>query len=135
MTAALEGGEWSAERPGRTLPPGKTQYPFYRRLGGSQGRTGRAEILVPPGFDPGPSSPQSVAIPTELPGPHSMTVRAVETKDVRLKDRAGCITCVLVSGCLQNASHVLSQAKPWRSVTCMCSVSTRTRNAHRSESI
>ena len=23
-----------------------------------------------PGFDPGPSSPQSVAIPTELPGPH-----------------------------------------------------------------
>ena len=23
MTAALEGGEWSAARPGRTLPPGK----------------------------------------------------------------------------------------------------------------
>jgi len=30
MTAALEGGEWSATRPGRTLPPGKTRYPFYR---------------------------------------------------------------------------------------------------------
>ena len=28
MTAALEGGEWSAARPGRTLPPGKTRYPF-----------------------------------------------------------------------------------------------------------
>ena len=28
-------GEWSAARPGRTLPPGKTQYPFYRRLGGT----------------------------------------------------------------------------------------------------
>ena len=25
MTAALEGGEWSASRPGRTLPPGKTR--------------------------------------------------------------------------------------------------------------
>ena len=25
MTAALKGGEWSAARPGRTLPPGKTQ--------------------------------------------------------------------------------------------------------------
>ena len=37
MTAALEGGEWSAARPGRTLPPGKTRYPFYRRLGGPQG--------------------------------------------------------------------------------------------------
>ena len=24
MTAALEGGEWLAARPGRTLPPGKT---------------------------------------------------------------------------------------------------------------
>ena len=41
MTAALEGGEWSAARPGRTLPPGKTRYPFYRRLGGPQGRSGR----------------------------------------------------------------------------------------------
>jgi len=27
-------GEWSAARSGRTLPPGKTRYPFYRRLGG-----------------------------------------------------------------------------------------------------
>ena len=50
MTAALEGGEWSAARPGRTLPPGKTRYPFYRRLGGPQGRSGRAEILVPTGI-------------------------------------------------------------------------------------
>jgi len=45
MTAALEGGEWSAARPGRTLPPGRTQYPFYRRLGGLQGQSGRAESL------------------------------------------------------------------------------------------
>ena len=50
MTAALEGGEWSAARPGRTLPPGKTRYPFYRRVGGSQGRSGRAENLVPTGI-------------------------------------------------------------------------------------
>jgi len=50
MTAALEGGEWSAARPGRTLPPGETRYPFYSRLGGSQGRSGRAEILVPTGI-------------------------------------------------------------------------------------
>ena len=52
MIAALEGGEWSAGRPGRTLPPRKTRYPLYRRLGGSQGRPGRAENLAPPGFDP-----------------------------------------------------------------------------------
>jgi len=50
MTAALEGGEWSAARPGRTLPLGKTRYPFYRRLGGPQGRSGRTENLVPTGI-------------------------------------------------------------------------------------
>ena len=50
MTAALEGGEWSAARPGRILPPVKTGYPFYRRLGGPQGRSGRAENLVPTGI-------------------------------------------------------------------------------------
>jgi len=50
MTAALEGVEWSAARPGRTLPPGKTRYPFYRRLGGPQGRSGRAKNLVPTGI-------------------------------------------------------------------------------------
>ena len=30
------------------LPPGKTRYLSYRRLCGPQGRSGRAEILVPP---------------------------------------------------------------------------------------
>ena len=43
-------GVWSAARPGRNLPPGKTRYPFYRRLGGLQGRSGRAENLVPTGI-------------------------------------------------------------------------------------
>ena len=41
MSAALEVDEWSAARPGRTLTPGKTRYPFYRRLGGWE------ENLVP----------------------------------------------------------------------------------------
>ena len=50
MTAALEVGEWSAARPGRTSTPGKTRYPLYKRLGGPQGRSGRAENLVPTGI-------------------------------------------------------------------------------------
>jgi len=50
MTVALEGGEWSAARPGRILHPGKTRYPLYRRPGGSQDRSGRAENLVPTGI-------------------------------------------------------------------------------------
>jgi hypothetical protein len=47
MTAVLEGGEWSAARTGRTLTPRKTRYPFYRRLGGPQGRPRQAENLAP----------------------------------------------------------------------------------------
>ena len=50
MTAALEAGEWSAARPGRTFPPRKNRYPFYRRLGGPQGRSGREENLVATGI-------------------------------------------------------------------------------------
>ena len=50
MTAALEWGEWSAARPDCTLHPGKAQYPFYRKLGWPQGRSGGAENLVPTGI-------------------------------------------------------------------------------------
>ena len=57
MTAALEGGEWAAARPGRTLPPGKTRYPFYRRLGGPPG----------PGWTGGNSRPHRDLIP-DRPG-------------------------------------------------------------------
>jgi len=46
-------GEGSASRPGRSLPPGKTRYPSYRRLGGLQGRSGQVRKISPqPGFDP-----------------------------------------------------------------------------------
>jgi len=61
-------GKGSASRPGRSLPPGKTRYPFYRRLGGPQGRSGEVrKISPPPGFDP--QTVQPVAIPTTLSGP------------------------------------------------------------------
>jgi len=36
-----------------SLPPGKTRYPLYRRLGGPQGWFGRVrKTLTPPRFDP-----------------------------------------------------------------------------------
>jgi len=50
MTAAVEGGEWSAARPGRNLSPGENRYPLYRRLGGPQGRSGQVENLDPTGI-------------------------------------------------------------------------------------
>jgi len=52
------GCEGSASRPGRSLPPGKTRYPLYRKLGGPQGRSGQVrKISPPPGFDPRASQP------------------------------------------------------------------------------
>jgi len=70
MTAALEGGEWSAARTGRTLPPGKTWYPLYRKLGGLRiglDRCGKSR----PHRDsiPDCTDRSSDAILTELPGP------------------------------------------------------------------
>jgi hypothetical protein len=41
LTSALDGGEWSASRPGRALPWGKDpRYPLDRRLDGPQSRSG-----------------------------------------------------------------------------------------------
>jgi len=49
------------------LPPGKTQYPLYRRLGGAQGQSERVGKISPHWNSiPGPSNPQRVNIPTEL---------------------------------------------------------------------
>ena len=53
MTTALEGGEGSTSRLGHSLPPGKTRYPLYRRLGGPQDRSWKVQKMSPtPGFDP-----------------------------------------------------------------------------------
>jgi hypothetical protein len=48
MTTALEGGEGSASHPSCSLPPGKTQYPLYGRLGGPQGWSGQVPKISPP---------------------------------------------------------------------------------------
>ena len=58
LTTALEGGEGSASYPCRTLPPGNTRYPFYRRLGGPEGRSGQVRKISPHQDSiPAPSTP------------------------------------------------------------------------------
>jgi len=69
MKAALEGGEWSAARPDRTLPP-EDAVPILQEAGWTPGpfwMNGKSR----PHRDSIPDSParSSVAIPTELPGP------------------------------------------------------------------
>jgi hypothetical protein len=70
LTTALEEGEGSASRPGRSLPPGKTRYPLYRRVGGPQGQSGQVRKIPPlPGFDLRTVQPVGSRYTTELPGP------------------------------------------------------------------
>jgi len=52
LTSALDGLGGQRHAPA-ALPPGKTRYPLYRRLGGPQGRSEQVrKIYTPPGFDP-----------------------------------------------------------------------------------
>ena len=53
------------------LPPGKTRYPLYGRLGGPRGRSGLVRKFSPPTGIRSPDRParSSVAIPTELSQP------------------------------------------------------------------
>ena len=69
MTAELEGGECSAARSGRTFPPGKIRYQFYKRLGEPQDRPGRAENFFHTGIRSRTVQPIVSRLPTELPGP------------------------------------------------------------------
>ena len=70
MTAALEGSEWSAARPGRTLPTGKTRYPFLQEAGWAPGPVWTGGKSLPQRDSiPDRRARSSVAIPTELPGP------------------------------------------------------------------
>ena len=50
LTSALDGGGWSTLRLGSFTPEKETRYPFCRRLGGPQGRSGRVRSLVPEEF-------------------------------------------------------------------------------------
>jgi hypothetical protein len=63
QTSALEGGEESASRPGRFLPPGNNWYPLHRRLGGPQDRSGQVRKISPtPGFDSRTVQPHSQSL-------------------------------------------------------------------------
>jgi hypothetical protein len=52
LISALDGGGWSAPFPDLFTSGKETRCPVCRKLGGPQGRSGRAEISPQPGFDP-----------------------------------------------------------------------------------
>ena len=102
MTAALEGGEWSAARPGRTLPPGKTRYPLYRRLGGPVGRSGRVrKCLAPTGIrSPNRPARSESLYRLSYPGPRKQN-KYIKKKIYRVRDRTrgytACIWTLLIT--------------------------------------
>ena len=70
LTEALEGVRGSGSSPGRSLSPRNTRYPLYRSLGLPQVRPEQVRKILPHRDSiPGPSSPFTVTLPTELPGP------------------------------------------------------------------
>ena len=70
MTAALEGVRGQQHVPVARYPRDKPGIHFTGGWVGPRADLDGRKISSPLGFDPGPSSPQSVAIPTELPGPN-----------------------------------------------------------------
>ena len=86
MTTALEGVRGSASRPGRSLPPGKTRYPLYRRLGGPQGRSGQVRKISPlTGIrSPDRSARSQSLYRLSCPGPQS-TVSFIPTVSLKLE--------------------------------------------------
>jgi hypothetical protein len=73
LTSALDGGEWSASRPGRALDPAKgPPVPIVQEAGWAPEPVWTKEKSFPPAGDrtsiARSSSPQPDTIPPELPG-------------------------------------------------------------------
>ena len=62
MTAALEGSEWSAARPGRTFPQERAGTHFTGGWVGPRAGLDGRKFSSPLGFDPGTSSPQLATV-------------------------------------------------------------------------
>ena len=84
-------GEGSASRPGRSLPPRKTRYPLYRRLGGPQARSGQVRKISPPNGIRSPDRPARSESLYRLsyPGPrHTGYVILIVPRQQWLRERA-----------------------------------------------
>jgi len=79
LTLMLEGGRWSAPRPGHFTPGKETQYPLYRTFSGPWGWPGWAQKISPLlGYQSGPSSLKRVTIPAVPWSPPSTCIDLVK---------------------------------------------------------
>ena len=84
MTAALEGGEWSAARPGRTLPPGEDPVPILQEAGWAPGPvwTGGKSLSHRDSIPDRPARSQSLYRPSYLA--HIVTIYEREHKHTHI---------------------------------------------------
>ena len=129
------------------LPPGKTRYPLYRRLGGPQGRSGRVrKISPPPWFDPRTvhpvaSSYTEYAIPAPIRTPYLWKLFEIQI----WRERVTCtVTCpvsrviqtretghVTVEGALRSRMFVfVSVFKPMKASESVNNTLRRNRSNH-----
>ena len=110
-------------------PPGKTQYPLYKRLGGPQGRSGRVWKISPtPGFDPRTVQPvvnrcTDWAIPAHKQNSYNiLTVKLYvsilytdhcQVSYKNTTDRLSCIKCSLRNEMKQNEELCFDSPCVW----------------------
>jgi len=83
LTSALDGVGDQRHAPA-VLPQGKTRYPLYRRLGGSQGRSGQVRKISPTAGIRSPNFParsESETAQTERSG-HLLRIDKLERKEI-----------------------------------------------------
>jgi hypothetical protein len=124
MTSALDGVDWSALRPSRFTP--KEIIPGTNWVGGWEGSQVGLNVMVEekilplPGFEPRPSSPQPVSIPTEL----SRLLLIINTKLQRMQREADMVYFEVLSWHLPWAEEYRSnfsindQCQGWENRTC-----------------
>jgi len=105
MTAALEGGEWSAARPGRTLPPGKDPIPILQEAGRAPG----------PVWTGGKSHPHRDSIPDRPARGRSL---------YRLSYRAHSVLCRLINSSNEVGTNFADRRRP------LCRYSSRADKGH-----
>ena len=86
--------EGSASRLGRTLPPGKIRYPFYRRLCGPQGRSGQVRKISPPPHRDSITGPSSSRYTDHATRPTLFKQLAVIIELTRTLTSFPCVCCI-----------------------------------------
>ena len=92
--------------------PGNTQYPLYRRLGGPHGQSGRAENLVPLGFNPQTIQPIVSCYTDWATRPTKLYIRY-------MKKFAALLRCFVTRIVIEQNTFYFANGLLWQSLLCL----------------